>query len=180
MQLYRVLSCLSGYLLELELALQLFRKANNIQIMAWTLRILSNIYDNKGDYENAFRTVREALDIYTNSAYDSQNKTLSLYKWASSIKALAIMRWLPNTTQKHGRKTPQGHIRIPRTEHRVGELYVAMNKVDSARYFYRNAIFGSPTTINDRLLLGESFLLSNNPDSALAYLGPYIKKKMRA
>jgi len=92
-------------------------------------------------------------------------------------KALAIMRWLPNTTQKHGRKTPQGHIRIPRTEPPRGGAVCGHEQGGFREVFYRNAIFGAPTTINDKAASRESFLLSNNPDSALAYLGPLYKEE---
>jgi tetratricopeptide (TPR) repeat protein len=170
---------LTGAADTVELALKLFRKANNIQIMAWTLRILSNIYDNKGDYENAFKTVREALDIYTTSVHDNQNKTLSLVQMGQLYKSIGDYEAASEYYAKAWEEDPRrGTYEYRELNHRNGELYVAMNKVDSARYFYRNAIFGSPNNNKTiRLLLGESFLLSNNTDSALAYLGPLYKEE---
>ncbi|HSC37455.1 MAG TPA: histidine kinase, partial [Chitinophagaceae bacterium] len=170
---------LTGAADTVKLALQLFRKANNMQVIAFTLRILSNIYDNIGDYENAFKTVREALDIYSTSIHDTQNKILSLVQMGQLYTSIGDYETASEYYAKAWEENPRrGTYEYRELNHRVGELYVAMNKVDSARHFYRNAIFGSPNNSKTiRLLLGESFLLSNNPDSALVYLGPLYKEE---
>lgn len=58
-----------------KLALQHFPKNDGLEIVG-ALRILSNIYDDIGDYENALKAVQEALDV--NRVKDKQNKILSL------------------------------------------------------------------------------------------------------
>ncbi|HEY4150109.1 MAG TPA: hypothetical protein VGM41_14320, partial [Chitinophagaceae bacterium] len=50
-----------GAIDSMELSVQYFRKTSSVEDASGALRMLSNIYDEHGDYEKAFVTIREGL-----------------------------------------------------------------------------------------------------------------------
>jgi tetratricopeptide (TPR) repeat protein len=151
-----------------KLALQHFPKSNKIGIIG-ALRILSNIYDDIGDYENALKAVQEALAL--NQDKDEQNKILSLIQMGKLYKNIGDYETAQSYYTKAGAERPSiGEYPFRELNHCLGELYVAKGQLDSADYFYRQAFIGNPRSRIIRLRIGESFLLQQKPDSAFFYL----------
>ena len=157
-------------------ALQIFKSKQDTLFIGGALRILSNIYDDQGDYENAFKTVREALGLYTNFR-DEQNKILSLVQMGTLYTAIGDYHSaLDYYTEAWKEKPGKGGYPYRELNHRMGELYAARGMLDSAGYYYRNALTGNPTSKIIRLKMGETYLLKNNPDSAFAWFDSLYKE----
>jgi tetratricopeptide (TPR) repeat protein len=133
------------------------------------LRILSNIYDETGDYEKAFQTISEAIQISVPD--DHQNITLCMVQLAELYLNIGDYKTALEYFHRSDLLNPQ-----PRTyEFRElntqrGRLYAARTMYDSAQYYYRRSIPGHPSPRNVYLKIGECYLLQKNYDSAYAYL----------
>ncbi|RYG52415.1 MAG: tetratricopeptide repeat protein [Chitinophagaceae bacterium] len=142
------------------------------------LRILSNIYDDVGDYENAFKAVQQALEM--NEAADKQNIMLSLIQMGKLYKNIGDYE----TAQSYYAKAlaedpPTGEYPFRELNHCLGELYTAKGNPDSANYFYRRAFIGNPVSKIIRLRIGESFLSQHQTDSAFFYLDSLFRETTR-
>lgn len=159
-----------------RIALEQFKDLHDQYYTASSLRILSNIYDDQGDYENAFKTVREALDLYK-TYHDDQNEVLSLVQMGSLYKNIGDYDVALDYYRRALDKRPaKGEYSYRELYHRLGDLYAHMDKMDSARIFYRKAFIGNPNSKIIRLKIGQSYLLKNNTDSAFTYYEPLMKE----
>jgi tetratricopeptide (TPR) repeat protein len=137
------------------------------KIGAW--RILSNIYDDIGDYVNAFKAVQEALAL--NKGIDRQNELLSMVQVGKLYKNIGDYETAMDYYQKVLEAGPtKGSYPFRELHCCLGDLYVARGDLDSAHYYYRQAFIGFPTSPVIRLRLGELYLKQHQIDSASFYL----------
>jgi len=161
-----------------KLALQHFIKDNDDHIIG-AFRILSNIYDDIGDYENAFKAVQESLTRNTND--DIQNKILSFVQMGKLYKNIGDYETAQSYYAKARTEKPIiGSYPFRELNHCIGELYVAKGQLDSADYFYRQSFIGNPASRIVRLRIGEAFLLKHQSDSALFYLDSLQRETERS
>ncbi|HUP12988.1 MAG TPA: tetratricopeptide repeat protein, partial [Niastella sp.] len=119
-------------------------------------RILSNIYDDIGDYVNAFKAVQEALAL--NKGVDRQNELLAMVQVGKLYKNIGDYETAMDYYQKVLAIAPtSGSYPFRELHNCLGDLYVAKGKLDSAHYFYRQAFIGFPTSPVIRLRLGELY-----------------------
>lgn len=138
-------------------------------------RILSNIYDDIGDYVNAFIAVQEALAL--NKGVDRQNELLSMVQVGKLYKNIGDYETAMNYYQKVLASGPtRGSYPFRELHNCLGDLYVARGEVDSAKSYYRQAFIGFPTSPVIRLRLGECYLMQHHIDSASFYLDSLYKE----
>jgi tetratricopeptide (TPR) repeat protein len=143
------------------------------KIGAW--RILSNIYDDIGDYVNAFKAVQEALAL--NKGVDRQNELLSMVQVGKLYKNIGDYETAMDYYQKVLAAGPEkGEYPFRELHNCLGDLYVARGELDSAYYYYRQAFIGFPTSPVIRLRLGELHLKQHHIDSASFYLDSLYKE----
>lgn len=148
-------------------ALDARRKSIRLHL-AFSLRIISNIYHAVGDYENAFNAASESLSLNNE---DRLNKTLSLIQMGALYKsmhdyatALVYFHQAEDLDPK-----PLGYeYRELNTQ--MGLLYSERGQFDSALYHYRRALPGHPFSSNVNLRIGECYLLQHKFDTAYEYL----------
>jgi len=161
-----------------KLAIQQFIKDDDDNIIG-ALRILSNIYDDIGDYENAFKAIQESLTRNKNN--DQQNRILSYVQIGKLYKNIGDYETAQFYYAKaQGEKPSVGNYPFRELNHCIGELYVAKGQLDSADYFYRQSFIGNPTSRIVRLRIGEAFLLKHQPDSAFFYLDSLQRESERS
>jgi tetratricopeptide (TPR) repeat protein len=96
-------------------------------------RILSNIYDDIGDYVNAFKAVQEALAL--NKGVDRQNELLSMVQVGKLYKNIGDYETAMNYYEKVLAAAPAtGSYPFRELHNCLGDLYVAKGKLDSAHY----------------------------------------------
>lgn len=152
-----------------KLSLKHFRNVRARANVGSTLRILSNIYDDQGDYENAFKTVTEALELYGNEKGD-HNIALSLVQMGLLYKSMGD----DATAMEYYRKAEalqlwEGGYAFRELNHRIGELYAMQGEVNFARLYYRKALIGNPESKVVRVKLGDLYLKEKKYDSAFLY-----------
>jgi tetratricopeptide (TPR) repeat protein/anti-sigma regulatory factor (Ser/Thr protein kinase) len=155
-------------------ALPLFQKSGDYYNTTAALRILSNIYDDIGDYENAFKTVIQALEIFK-GYHDDQNEMLSLIQLGTLYKNIGDTVTAMSYYQKVINAEPtKGNYSYRELYHRIGELYVAKNELDSSRYYYEKAFAGNRNSKTIRTRIGETYLLQNRLEEAFRYFSPLL------
>jgi Tfp pilus assembly protein PilF len=136
--------------------------------LAFSLRIISNIYHAVGDYENAFNAASESLSLNNE---DKSNKTLSLIQMGALYKSMhdyaTALAYFHQAEALEPR--PLGYeYRELNTQ--MGLLYAARDQFDSALYHYRRALPGHPFSTNVNLRIGECYILQRKFDTAYEYL----------
>lgn len=160
----------------IKLSVKGFRRSGHKGDMGSALRILSNIYDDQGDYENAFKTVTEALEIYGNKRGD-HNIGLSLVQMGELYKSMGDYE----TAMEYFRRAEALELfedEYPYRElhHRMGELYALQDKITEARLEYRKALAGNPRSKIVRVKLGDLYLKERNFDTAFLYYDSLYKE----
>lgn len=139
-------------------------------LLASSLRIISNIYDETGHYEDAFINVREALEIFT-LINDKQNVVLSLVQLGSLFRSIGDFQTAQVFFDKAKEKKPaKGSYEYRELYHQWGRLYSTTGKFDSAMYCYQNALPDHPNPRVINLRIGEYYLLKHSFDKAYNYL----------
>lgn len=139
------------------------------------LRILSNIYDDIGDYVNAFKAVQEALAL--NKGVDRQNELLAMVQIGRLYKNMGDYETAMDYYQKVLAFAPTtGSYPFRELHNCLGDLHVAKGELDLAHYFYRKAFIGHPNSPIIRLRLGELHLKQHHIDSASFYLDSLNKE----
>jgi tetratricopeptide (TPR) repeat protein len=158
----------------MKLALQYFAdKDLSNRIGAW--RILSNIYDDIGDYVNAFKAVQEAIAL--NKGLDRENELLSMIQIGRLYKNIGDYETALDYYKKVLAKWPtKGSYPYRELHNCLGDLYVAKAAPDSAHYYYRQAFTGYPKSPVIRLRLGELHLQQQHIDSASWFFDSLYKE----
>lgn len=139
-------------------------------LLASSLRIISNAYDETGHYEEAFINVREALEIFT-LINDKQNVVLSLVQLGSLFRSIGDFQASQAFFDKAKAKNPaKGSYEYRELNHQSGRLYSATGKFDSAMNCYQNALLDHPNPMVINLRIGECYLLKNSFGNAYKYL----------
>lgn len=134
------------------------------------LRIISNMYDQAGNYVKAFETVRESVDLALKSD-DRQNKVLSLVQLGALYNTVGDYTTGMMYYQQANDLKPMPTGYPYRELHRqMGVMYTERGVFDSAQFHYQLALRGHPSPRNIYLRIGESFLLQGNYDTAYRYL----------
>ena len=157
-----------------SIAVSLFRKYQDDRdikmMLSSSLRILSNIYDQVGNYEKAFQTISEALYLQQKSD-DRQNTILSLVQLAKLYVNIGdyatALQYFGQATDLHPRP---GNYEFRELHTELGRLYAAREMYDSALYHYRLSVPRHPSPKNVYLWIGESYLQQRRYDSAESYL----------
>lgn len=157
-----------------SMAVSLFRKyqddRDNKMMLSSSLRILSNIYDQVGNYEKAFQTISEALYLQQKSD-DRQNTILSLVQLAKLYVNIGdyatALHYFNQAIDMHPRP---GNYEFRELHTELGRLYAAREMYDSALYHYRLSVPRHPSPKNVYLWIGESYLQQRRYDSAESYL----------
>lgn len=149
------------------IGLQYFREGQHAVGTASSLRILSNIYDDKGDYENAFKNVIQALDLYKTNR-DQQNYVLSLIQLGSIYKGIGDYDAAAEYYKRAAAENPVvGEYPYRELNYRVGQLFALRGNIDSARLFYKKALNGNPNSKVVRQGLADILLYEKKYDAAL-------------
>lgn len=159
-----------------ELAIRYFPKKYKYDIIG-AYRILSNIYDDLGEYENAFRAVQAALSMNENAG--EHNRVLPLIQLGKLYQNIGDLESAYHYYELARNENPRvGDYPFRELNHNLGNLYVARNQLDSADYFYRLSFKGNPNSRLIRLRLGDLYLLKKQYDSAYYYLQPLYEEML--
>ncbi len=133
-------------------------------------RIISNLYDETGNYTKAFEAVTEAVEIALKND-DRQNKVLSLVQLGALYNRIGDSATAMTYYKQADRLNPIPTGYPYRELHRqMGLLYAGRNAFDQALYHYRLALPGHPSRRNIYLRIGECYLLQGKIDTAYKYL----------
>lgn len=142
-------------------------------------RILSNIYDDLGEYENAFKSVQTAMSM--NHDAGEHNRVLPLVQLGKLYQNIGDMESAFHYFTLALEENPRpGDYPFRELYHCLGRWYVARNQFDSASYFYHISLKGNPSSRLIRLRLGELLLLQKKYDSAYIYLQPLYEQMREA
>ena len=136
--------------------------------LAFSLRIISNIYHAVGDYQNAFNAASESFSL---NKEDKSNMTLSIIQMGALYKSMhdyaTALVYFHQAEELKPR--PLGYeYRELNTQ--MGLLYSERGQFDSALYHYRRALPGHPFSVNVNLRIGECYILQRKFDTAYEYL----------
>lgn len=147
-----------------------YKYAGNKIAEGVALRILSNIYDDQGDYENAFKTVTQALKIFEGGKHH-QNFILSLVQMGALYKSMGDYETAMAYYRKAEAVWPHKDGGYPYRElyHRMGELYAAMGEIGEARVCYQKSLSGNIKGKIVRLKMGHTYLQEKKYDIAFRY-----------
>ncbi|WP_295128518.1 histidine kinase [uncultured Chitinophaga sp.] len=153
-----------------KLAIGYYRKAGATSNIGGALRILSNIYDDMGDYENAFITVTEALAFFDKHKGQQDNWILSLVQMGALYTNLGDYETAMEYYDKAEALQPyRGQYPFREMNHRIGELFAAQGDIKTARAYYKKALIGNPRSKIVRLRLGDSYMQEKKYDVAFTY-----------
>lgn len=154
----------------IELAIRNFPVRYKSEIIG-AYRILSNIYDDMGEYESAFKAVQTALSM--NAGEGENNTVLPLVQLGRLYQNIGDLESAFYYFQLAGDKKPRvGDYPYRELQHNLGNLYVARNQLDSAAYYYRLSYKGNPNGRLLRLRMGELKIRQQQYDSAYYFLQP--------
>ncbi len=154
----------------IELAIRSFSARYKTEIIG-AYRILSNIYDDMGEYENAFKAVQTALSM--NAGEGENNTVLPLVQLGRLYQNIGDLESALYYFQLAGNKNPRiGDYPYRELQHNLGNLFVARNQLDSAAYHYRLSYRGNPNGRLLRLRMGELKIRQEQYDSAYYFLQP--------
>ena len=162
-----------------KLAVKYFRRSGEKMNQGGALRILSNIYDDIGDYESAFKTVTDALDLYKGRK-ENHNHVLLLVQMGALYRSMGDFETALAYYRRAERLEP-AKAQYPYRElyHRMGELYAAMGQTDAARACYAKALEGNPGRKLVRMRLGDLYLQEKNYDLAFRYFDSLHREARR-
>lgn len=143
------------------------------------LRILSNIYDDQGKYEEAFKTVTEGLAIYEGSQ-DNHTYVLLLAQMGALYKSMGDYQSALEYMRKAESLRPfKNEYPYREMYNRMGELYAAMGSIQQARRCYQLALAGTWKSKIVRLKMGHTYLLEKNYDIAFKYYDSLYQESSR-
>jgi len=134
------------------------------------LRIISNIYDEQGNYTKSFEASSESLALASKGS-DAKTRILCLVQMGALYRRAGDY----NTALEYFDKAFKYYPSLGRYEYRelytqTGRLYADMHHFDSVMYYYKQAMIGHPYPRNVELRIGELYILENRYDSAYTHL----------
>lgn len=133
------------------------------------LRILSNIYDDQGDYENAFKTAAQALELFKGSD-DSHTYVLLLAQMGGLYTSLGDYETAMGYFRKGEALKPfPGEYPYRELYHRIGRLYAAKGETAKARFYYETALTKVWKSKVVRMRIGDTYLKEKKYDIAFSY-----------
>lgn len=157
-----------------KLAIQYFPARENDDIIS-AYRILSNIYDDLGEYEQAFKAVQKALSM--NQTAFEHNRVLPLVQMGKLYKNIGDLESAMHYYKLALAERPtKGDYPFRELHHCLGDLYVAKKNFDSAAHYYRQSFNGNPNSKLIRLRLGELHLRQQHFDSAYYFVQPLYRE----
>jgi tetratricopeptide (TPR) repeat protein len=160
-----------------KLSIKHFRHAGDKGGEGIALRILANIYDDMGDYDNAFRIVTQALDFFK-EGNNNQNYILSLVQMGNLYMNMGDYETAMSYYRKAEALWPYQDGGYPYRElyHRMGELYAAQGQITEARECYRKSLSGNIKGKIVRLKMGHTYLMEKKYDIAFSYYDSLYKE----
>lgn len=160
-----------------KLSLKHFRHVGSKGGQGIALRILANIYDDMGDYDNAFKIVTEALD-YFEGGKNNQNYILSLVQMGNLYKNMGDYETAMAYYRKAEGSWPYQDGGYPYRElyHRMGELYAVQGQIAEARECYRKSLSGNIKGKIVRLKMGHTYLMEKKYNIAFSYYDSLYKE----
>lgn len=159
-----------------KLAIDYYRKVSASIDIGGAFRILSNIYDDMGNYENAFVTAIEGL-TYFNKNDRRDNHVLLLVQLGSLYSTLGDFHTALEYYARAEALDPwTGGYPYREMNHRIGDLYAASGDIDKARLYYRRALTGNPKSKIIRLRIGDLLLAENDYETAFKYYDSLYKE----
>jgi tetratricopeptide (TPR) repeat protein len=159
----------------IELALK-FWPADDKKHFIGAYRILSNVYDDLGEYEKAFKAVQLAL-IKNEGSRDEENQVLLLVQLGKLYQNIGDLESASHYYQMALDEKPvKGEYPFRELHHCMGELYAARKQFDSAAWSYRQSFIGNPLSRVIRIRLGELHLMQQHYDSAYYFLHPVYEE----
>lgn len=161
-----------------KLSLKHFRHAGDKNGEGIALRILSNIYDDMGDYDNAFKIVTQALEFYEAGLKNNQNYILSLIQMGNLYKNMGDYETSMAYYRKAEAAWPYQDGGYPYRElyHRMGALYAEQGQIAEARECYRKSLSGTFKGKSVRLKMGDTYLKEKKYDIAFSYYDSLYKE----
>lgn len=140
------------------------------------LRVLSNIYDANGDYENAFITTTEALSYYKKGG-DQQNHLLTLVQMGNLYRNVGEYPAAGRYYEEAEKLGPQPREYSYRElYHQKGRLYTERGLFDSALICYTRALPGHPNPKAIYVRIAENYWRQNKPEKARKYFMLIFRK----
>lgn len=160
-----------------KLSLKHFRHVGDKGGEGITLRILANIYDDMGDYDNAFKIVSQALEFFEEGK-NNQNYILSLVQMGNLYKNMGDYETAMAYYRKAEASWPYQDGGYPYRElyHRMGELYAVQGQIPEARECYRKSLSGTMKGKIVRLKMGHTYLMEKKYDIAFSYYDSLYKE----
>ena len=159
----------------IELSLKMFPVSKKEGIIG-AYRILSNVYDDLGEYEKAFKAVQFALNL-NEGTKDKENQVLLLVQLGKLYQNIGDFESSSHYyRQAQDEKPVKGEYPYRELHHCMGELYAARKEFDSAAWSYRESFIGNPLSRLIRIRLGELHLMQQNYDSAYYFLKPVYEE----
>lgn len=154
-----------------------YKYAGNKIAEGVALRILSNIYDDQGDYENAFKMVTQALKIFDGGKHH-HNYILALVQMGALYKSMGDYETAMTYYRKAESVWPFTDGGYPYRElyHRMGELYAAKGDLAAARVCYQRSLSGNIKGKIVRLKMGHTYLQEKKYDIAFRYYDSLYKE----
>ncbi|WP_159442188.1 tetratricopeptide repeat protein [Chitinophaga niabensis] len=161
-----------------KLGLKHFRHTGDRNGEGISLRILANIYDDMGDYDNAFKIVTQALEIYEGGLKNNQNYILSLVQMGNLYKNMGDYETAMAYYRKAEGAWPYQDGGYPYRElyHRMGALYAEQGQIAEARECYRKSLSGNIKGKIVRLKMGDTYLKEKKYDIAFSYYDSLYKE----
>ena len=154
-----------------SLAIAYYKKTGRERPLAECMLILTNVYQDQGDYEKAFETNLRIKSFDSDIEMQKQIQLGNLYTGIEDYST-ALFYYTKAFEIPHTR----GEYPYRELNHRIGRLYALVGKFDSSRYFYDESLIGNPESKTVHLGFGEYFNLRGQYDSALVNLLPLYRE----
>jgi len=155
----------------ISFAIAYYRKMHRRRPLAECMLILTNVYEDQGNYEKAFAANRQIESYDSDIEMEKQVQFGNLYTDIEDYST-ALLYYTKGFEIPHGK----GEYPFRELNHRLARLYAIMGNFDSARYFYDQSLIGNPNSKSVHLGLGEYFNLRGRYDSALFMLLPLYRE----
>ncbi|UYQ94920.1 histidine kinase [Chitinophaga horti] len=152
-----------------KLAVEAYRRVKSRYDIGAALRILSNIYDDMGDYENAFKTAIDGLNYYKSNARHDNHVLLLVQLGALYAAIDDYQTSLEYFEKAESLKPDPGSYPYRELHHRIGDLYANQGDRLEARRYYARALRGNPKSKIIRLRMGDIYLAEKQYDTAFNY-----------
>jgi tetratricopeptide (TPR) repeat protein len=153
----------------MKLAINYFQKFESVGEVADAKMVISNIYGDQGNYEEAFEASLEALRL-NESLGDDDNTVLALAQLGDIFRNVGDVESALEYYRRAFSLAPdEDGWSFRHLSNCIGNLYCDLQKYDSAYIFYTRGLSGDPKSKTSRLRLAEYYLLRKSYDTSMRY-----------